>query len=195
MAATTAIIDPFRFHAPSPACSHRAERWARAGDGGIAVRAATRAARGPRAAPAAPPRLDPVPRRGTRGAGKRRVPPRGSRLPLDHPGRSGGWRVGRGVAAGGIGVLPPPGEDRGAIDDEVARADQPQPQRLAHREDEEPLERRRAGGRGPLPPLARARHARPAVLPNRQSARHGEGRPVAQPVAHIFVGQAPQGAQ
>jgi hypothetical protein len=55
--------------------------------------------------------------------------------------------VGRGVAVLGIGVAPAPCFERGAVDNEVASADEPAVQRLPHCPDEERL----AGGSARAP--------------------------------------------
>jgi hypothetical protein len=75
-----------------------------------------------------------------------------------------------GMAKGGIGIGPPPGQDRRAVDNQVAAARQPQPQAGADQQDEEHLARRGARG-APAPGLLRlAGHARLPIGPQRQPA-------------------------
>ncbi len=97
-----------------------------------------------------------------------------------------------GVAHRRIGVAPAPGEDRGAIDDQVAPADEVQAPRELHDDHQQHLARRRTGLRPPAALLRGAGHAWPTLSVGRQPASERQGRPGYQPVTQILIRQPPQ---
>lgn len=100
--------------------------------------------------------------------------------------------VARGVPHGSFGAGPPPGQDRGAVDDDIPSPDEAGRARAVHQHDEEQLVQRRPGPLGALALLGRTGHAHAAPRVSRQPAGQGEGRPGHQPIMHILIGQAPQ---
>jgi hypothetical protein len=78
--------------------------------------------------------------------------------------------LGRRMAEGGIGVGPSPGQNGRAIDDEIARPDQPTAQSGQHRQDEERFGHRRTGGLTTLALLRGAGNAGPTIRTNLRMA-------------------------
>ena len=96
---------------------------------------------------------------------------------------------------GRIGISSAPSEDGCTVDNQIAGPNQPTTKSGHHTEHKERLWQRRSGLLPSFPLVRGTRAAGPAILSQRQAARQGEGRPVAQPVAHILVGEPPQRAQ
>ena len=101
----------------------------------------------------------------------------------------------RRVAHRGIGVAAAPGQNGGAIDDEVAPAQQALVAREADKHDQQALARRSASACAPAALLGGAGHPGPALGIGRQPACERQGGPSHQPFMQILVRQAPQGAQ
>ena len=74
---------------------------------------------------------------------------------------------------GGIRVGTSPGQDRGAIDDEIARPDQPPPHGRQHTEDEECLGHRCASGLSALALLGGTGNAWSPIAAQGQAAGQG----------------------
>lgn len=85
--------------------------------------------------------------------------------------------LGRGMTDSGIGVGAVPGQDGGAIDDEVACPDQPTPDGGQHCENEERLRSRRSGSLATLALLGGTGNAWPPVMTSRQAAGQGSSGP------------------
>lgn len=109
--------------------------------------------------------------------------------------QEGGRVMGGGVPAGGIGVAPPPGEDRRAVDDEIASAGEAAAEGRLDHDDEEHLVGWGTGRRRPLALLAGAGDLEVPGAVTREPAGQRQRRPRAQPVVHILVGEPPEGPQ
>jgi len=106
-----------------------------------------------------------------------------------------GGMVGGGMAVRGVGIGAAPGFDRGAVDNEVARADDAPTDGLLNGEHEERLAGRGTGSRRALPLLRGAGHPRRAVGAGRQDAGEHQDRPRAQLVGHGARREVPEGPQ
>jgi hypothetical protein len=101
----------------------------------------------------------------------------------------------RGMPHGRIRIRATPRQDRGAVNDEVASADETTVKRESHQHDEQRLGSWRPSPRGALPLLRWAGHMRSAARIHGQAAGEREGRPYHKPVAQIPIGEPPEGAQ
>jgi len=107
-----------------------------------------------------------------------------------------GRRVMRGrVPVGGIGIVRAPGENGGAVDDEVAQAHDALGDRGPDGTNKEHLVGRGTQGPLALALLGRTRHAGTTTLVRRQPAGNRERRPSHEPVVDVPVRQAPEHAQ
>ncbi len=94
-----------------------------------------------------------------------------------------------------IRVTAAPGQDGGAVDDEIAPADEAAVERQADEDDEQALTRRGAGLGPPTALLGGAGHPRTALTIRRQTAGEREGGPGHQPIMQVLIREAPQRAQ
>src|SRR2546421_7337592 len=99
------------------------------------------------------------------------------------------------MTEGRIRVGSAPSEDGGTINDQIASPDQPTTHGGEHAEHKESLRQWRSRLLPAFPLLGGTRNAGATIFAHRQAAGQGEGRPVAQPVPHILIGESPQGAQ
>ncbi|HEV2456822.1 MAG TPA: hypothetical protein VGS80_00535 [Ktedonobacterales bacterium] len=93
----------------------------------------------------------------------------------------------RGMAHRRIGVGATPGQDRGAIDDEVAPADKALLACAAHRRDQEALARRRACAPAPAALLGGAGHPGASLRIGWESTGDGQCGPDHQPVMQVLI--------
>lgn len=100
--------------------------------------------------------------------------------------------VSRSVPHRGIGINSTPCQDRGAIDDQIARSDQAVAHGAPHREHKEGLKERGSCHRPSFAQLGRAGNAQLAIVPQGQATGHGQCGPTHQPVMHVLVGEPPQ---
>src|SRR5258706_15037309 len=92
-----------------------------------------------------------------------------------------------GVADGRIRVAAAPGQDGGAIEDEVAPVDEASVQRQADEDDEQALARRGAGVRPPAALLGGAGHPGTPLGIGREATGEREGGPCYQPVMQVLI--------
>jgi hypothetical protein len=101
----------------------------------------------------------------------------------------------RGMANGSIRVSTPPRQDGCTIDDQITCPNQATTQGDENREDEEAFIDGRSGGPTTLALLRRTGNPKLSLPIERQAAGVRQGRPRAQPIMHILIGQPPQGPQ
>ncbi len=99
-----------------------------------------------------------------------------------------------GMTHGGIRIAVTPGQDRGAIDDEVARADEATMERETHYDHQERLSHRGSRPRRSLPLLRRTGDPWAAPLVTGQATGERQGGPRHQPVVQVLVGEMPESA-
>jgi hypothetical protein len=101
----------------------------------------------------------------------------------------------RGVADGRVGVAPPPGQDRGAVDDEVAPTDEAAVSGEPDQDHQQRLTGRCTGLRRTAALLGGAGYDRPTSRVGGEPTGEGQRGPRHQPVVQILVRQAPGRAQ
>ena len=109
--------------------------------------------------------------------------------------QEGGGMMSGGVTMVGIGISAAPGHDRGAVDDQVARAHDAPTDGFCDDEHDEHLAGRGSGPRRALPLLRGAGHPERAVGAGRQAAGDRACGPRAQPVGHGARRETPECAQ